>query len=87
MEHTNKKGLLTALGCYVLWGLLPLYWALLHHVSPYNILAQRIIWSGICMAIVVFGIHFGQFKKGFPIPKGTAVTNHTTPISVSYHQY
>ena len=63
MEHTNKKGLLTALGCYVLWGLLPLYWALLHHVSPYNVLAQRIIWSGICMAIVVFGIHFSQFKK------------------------
>lgn len=43
MEHTNKKGLLTALGCYVLWGLLPLYWTLLHHVSPYNVLAQRII--------------------------------------------
>lgn len=24
MEHTNKKGLLTALGCYVLWGLAPI---------------------------------------------------------------
>ena len=69
MEHTNKKGLLTALGCYVLWGLLPLYWALLHHVSPYNVLAQRIIWSGICMAIVVFGIHYGQFKKDFQFLK------------------
>ena len=69
MKHTNKKGLLTALGCYVLWGLLPLYWALLHHVSPYNVLAQRIIWSGICMAIVVFGIHFGQFKKDFQFLK------------------
>ena len=69
MEHTNKKGLLTALGCYVLWGLLPLYWALLHHVSPYNVLAQRIIWSGICMAIVVFGIHFGQFKRDFQFLK------------------
>ena len=69
MGHTNKKGLLTALGCYVLWGLLPLYWALLHHVSPYNVLAQRIIWSGICMAIVVFGIHFGQFKKDFQFLK------------------
>ncbi|WP_295816749.1 EamA family transporter RarD [uncultured Veillonella sp.] len=69
MEHTNKKGLLTALGCYVLWGLLPLYWALLHHVSPYNVLAQRIIWSGICMAIVVFGIHFSQFKKDFQFLK------------------
>ena len=69
MEHTNKKRLLTALGCYVLWGLLPLYWALLHHVSPYNVLAQRIIWSGICMAIVVFGIHFGQFKRDFQFLK------------------
>ena len=69
MEHTNKKGLLTALGCYVLWGLLPLYWALLHHVSPYNVLAQRIIWSGICMAIVVFSIHFSQFKKDFQFLK------------------
>ena len=69
MEYTNKKGLLTALGCYVLWGLLPLYWALLHHVSPYNVLAQRIIWSGICMAIVIFGIHFGQFKKDFQFLK------------------
>ncbi|WP_298715000.1 EamA family transporter RarD [uncultured Veillonella sp.] len=69
MEHTNKKGLITALSCYILWGLLPLYWALLHHVSPYNVLAQRIIWSGVCMAIVVFGIYFNQFKKDFQFLK------------------
>lgn len=69
MKNTNKKGLLTAFGCYILWGLLPLYWALLHHVSPYNILAQRIIWSGICMAIVVLGIHFEQFKKDIQLLK------------------
>lgn len=69
MEHTSKKGLITALSCYIIWGLLPLYWALLNHVSPYNILAQRIIWSGICMAIVVFGLHFKQFKKDFQLLK------------------
>ena len=67
MEQKNKKGLLTALSCYIIWGLLPLYWALLNHISPYNILAQRIIWSGICMAIVVFGMHFKQFKKDFQL--------------------
>ena len=67
MEQTNKKGLATALSCYIIWGLLPLYWALLNHISPYNILAQRIIWSGICMAIVVFGMHFKQFKKDFQL--------------------
>ena len=69
MEHTSKKGLMTALSCYIIWGLLPLYWALLNHVSPYNILAQRIIWSGICMSIVVFGLHFKQFKKDFQLLK------------------
>ena len=69
MEHTSKKGLITALSCYIIWGLLPLYWALLNHVSPYNILAQRIIWSGVCMAIVVFGLHFKQFKKDFQLLK------------------
>ena len=37
MDHTSKKGLITALSCYIIWGLLPLYWALLNHVSPYNI--------------------------------------------------
>ena len=69
MDHTSKKGLITAFSCYIIWGLLPLYWALLNHVSPYNILAQRIIWSGICMAIVVFGLHFKQFKKDFQLLK------------------
>ncbi len=66
MEQSNKKGLITALSCYIIWGLLPLYWALLNHISPYNILAERIIWSGICMAIVVFG---QQFKKDFQLLK------------------
>ena len=69
MDHTSKKGLITALSCYIIWGLLPLYWALLNHVSPYNILSQRIIWSGVCMAIVVFGLHFKQFKKDFQLLK------------------
>ena len=69
MEQSNKNGLITALSCDIIWGLLPLYWALLNHISPYNILAERIIWSGICMAIVVFGMHIKQFKKDFQLLK------------------
>lgn len=63
MEHTSKKGLFTGLSCYIIWGLLPLYWALLHHISPYNVLAHRIIWSGIFMALIAVGLNFTQFKK------------------------
>ena len=43
MQQTNKKGLITALSCYFIWGLLPIYWGLLHHISAYSVLAHRII--------------------------------------------
>ena len=29
-----KKGLLAALACYILWGVLPLYWKLLEAPAP-----------------------------------------------------
>ena len=65
MEHTSKKGLMTALSCYIIWGLLPLYWALLNHVSPYNILAQRIIWSGIAWPSSYLAYILNSSKKTF----------------------
>lgn len=87
MEQSNKKGLITALSCYIIWGLLPLYWALLNHISPYNILAERIIWSGICMAIVVFGMHIKQFKKRLSITKRTTIPTDITLGRICYHQH
>jgi len=37
--------LLAALGAYGLWGLLPIFFRLLHHVDPVEIVTQRILWS------------------------------------------
>lgn len=65
MQQTNKKGLITALSCYLIWGLLPIYWALLHHVSAYSILAHRIIWSALFMSFVAIGLNYNQFKKDY----------------------
>lgn len=36
---------MAALGAYGLWGLLPLFFRLLHHVDPVEIVTQRILWS------------------------------------------
>ena len=55
-------------------------------MPPYNILAQRIIWSGICMAIAVFGLHFKQFKKRLSLLKRTRLTTIPTVGSISHHQ-
>ncbi|HAX40176.1 MAG TPA: EamA family transporter RarD [Clostridiales bacterium] len=43
-------GLLSTLACYILWGLLPLYWHLLEQMDAVFILADRIIWSAVFTA-------------------------------------
>ena len=37
--------MLAALGAYGLWGLLPIFFRLLQHVDPVEIVTQRILWS------------------------------------------
>jgi chloramphenicol-sensitive protein RarD len=53
-DHGNRRaGLLFGLGAYLLWGVLPLYFKLLKGVSPTEIVAHRILWSLVFLAILV----------------------------------
>ena len=45
----EKSGLLFVLACYVMWGMLSIFWSLLSDVNSVYILAQRIFWSMIFM--------------------------------------
>ena len=40
-----NRGILLILSGYLVWGFFPIYWSLLNHVEPAEILAHRIIWS------------------------------------------
>ena len=40
-----KKGPLYVLVCYILWGLLPVFWKQLSMVGALYVLANRILWS------------------------------------------
>lgn len=51
-----KKGLVYGLLCYLIWGLFPLYWRLLDHVDSFEILAHRMLWSGVFMTVLFVGI-------------------------------
>jgi chloramphenicol-sensitive protein RarD len=48
-----KKGLASASGAYILWGILPIYWKLVGDVPAQEIIAHRIIWSLLFMLAVV----------------------------------
>jgi chloramphenicol-sensitive protein RarD len=51
--HTQGRGVTYGTLAYVLWGLFPAYWPLLAPAQPVEVLAHRIVWSFVTLAIVV----------------------------------
>lgn len=51
----DRRGLLAALSAYALWGVFPLYWALLAAVPALQIIAHRVLW---CVAFVLLYLTF-----------------------------
>lgn len=60
-QTQQKQGILYALACYGTWGLFPLFWYPLNHsaMPADQILAQRIVWSGVFAAALLLA-----FKQG-----------------------
>jgi len=55
-----KRGVILAIGAYLLWGLFPLYWKQLQAVPAREIVGHRVIWSLIFLCFVIIlrkGIH------------------------------
>jgi chloramphenicol-sensitive protein RarD len=48
-----SSGLAAGVGAYLLWGFFPLYWPLLEPAAPVEILAHRIAWSVLFLAVVL----------------------------------
>lgn len=47
------RGFSAALGAFLLWGLLPIYWKSVQSVAPMEILAHRIVWSLAFIAVIL----------------------------------
>lgn len=52
----SRRGLLFGVGAYGLWGVFPLYFPLLKPSGPVEILAHRILWSALVMAVLVLAL-------------------------------
>ncbi|ACT57967.1 EamA family transporter RarD [Hirschia baltica] len=68
-----QAGLICALGAFLLWGFLPLYFKILENLPALHVLAERIVWSlpaGI--ALVWFGHRSSEFRAVFRAPKQLA---------------
>ncbi|WP_367103250.1 EamA family transporter RarD [uncultured Psychrobacter sp.] len=50
---TTRRGILTALIAFLIWGAFPLYFKQLAAYDPVEIIGHRIIWTFICLLIVL----------------------------------
>ncbi|MFC0338192.1 chloramphenicol-sensitive protein RarD [Kushneria avicenniae] len=57
-KREQGAGLLAALGCFSMWGVLPLYFHLIGpSVTPWEILAHRMIWAAVLLTLFVVLTH------------------------------
>lgn len=48
-------------GCYILWGILPVFWKLMDMLPPFYILANRILWSFVFYSLILLVL--GKWKE------------------------
>jgi chloramphenicol-sensitive protein RarD len=58
-----RRGFLFGIAAYLGWGFFPLYFKLLEPAGPKEILAHRIVWSAVFMALVLAGLRRWRFLR------------------------
>jgi chloramphenicol-sensitive protein RarD len=53
-DQRQPNGLPYALGAYLTWGFVPVYFKLLSHVPPVEVVAQRILWSIPLLLVIMY---------------------------------
>lgn len=65
-EAHQPSGLPFALAAYLIWGFVPVYFKLLIHVPPVEVVAQRILWSiPLLLVIMLFRNQLGEYTAIF----------------------
>ncbi len=52
-EGRARTGVVAAAACYLMWGLVPLYWKQLKAVDPIELIAHRHLWSMIVLLLLL----------------------------------
>ena len=51
-RNTVRDGFIFGISAYFIWGIVPVYWPHLQPASPLEILAHRVIWSLLFLAVI-----------------------------------
>lgn len=63
-NNNQLRGAAFVASSYTLWGVLPIYWKLLQHVSAQQVLCHRIVWCVVFMLLlIIFSSRWNSFKS------------------------
>ncbi|HUG33481.1 MAG TPA: EamA family transporter RarD [Anaerolineales bacterium] len=61
-----RKGMLSGIAAYVLWGFFPIYWKWLQDVPALQLLGHRIVWSFLLLlAVILVTRQWNDFRSQF----------------------
>lgn len=69
-HRAGSGGLLFALAAYVIWGFLPIYFKLLHHVPPLELVAWRILFTlPLCLLFIALRRQWPDLRAAVTNPR------------------
>ena len=60
----NQQGVLLAIAAFSFWGAFPFYFKLVTHISPLEVLANRIVWSAFFLCVLLFVLKYWHRLRG-----------------------
>jgi chloramphenicol-sensitive protein RarD len=73
LSRETRLGLLYASGAFLLWGAVPVYWKTLQHVPALEILAHRVVWGLVFVAVwMTIRGRWQDFRAVFGRPRTVA---------------
>ncbi len=69
-----RKGVAFGLSAYLIWGFLPVYFKLLGGVAPTEVVAQRIVWAVVLLALLIAATRrWRQLRTALGNPKALRI--------------
>jgi chloramphenicol-sensitive protein RarD len=75
------SGVVCASSAFLIWGLSPIYWKVLHNIPAFEIIMHRVIWSFLFLLIIlVFHRHWNEFSAVIKTPRTILILLLTTVL-------
>jgi len=70
-SSNRGRGVAAACSCYLIWGLIPLYWRTLETIDPVELIAHRLVWSCVLIVpLLAWREGFAEARISLGTPRG-----------------